>query len=252
MKMKKIPGLKQIPWSYLQTGLLILLFAFSCSLVNAESIYQVTVNGQLALPQGDFKTNAADLGGGFGFDFIYQPKSLPFGIGASLGFIFYGYESYRDYFYSGPYSFPVDVSTTNGIFTGHFMIRYQSRQGNFRPYFEGLIGFNYLTTDTKIDESGWGDYGIDIHNFDDMSLSYGAGAGILWHLSGNPPNPNQSASGAKLWEILLDIKLRYLFGGEAEYLTKGSIYEENDQWYYDVRSSKTDMLTLNIGISFIF
>jgi len=252
MNMRKNYNLWKKLYFYLRAGILVFFLLISFSSINAQSLLQFSINGQLAFPQDEFKTNAADLGGGFGFDFIYDPQSLPFGFGASLGFIFYGYESYREIISTSTADFEADVSTTNSIFTGHLMFRFQPYNGKIRPYIEGLIGLNYLTTDTKIDEVGWGDEGIHTNNFDDAAFSYGGGIGILYRIVEKPFNPAQPRYNRKLWAVLIDIKLRYILGGEAEYLSKGSIYRENGQLYYDVKMSRTDMLTLNIGVTFNF
>jgi hypothetical protein len=250
--MNKLLSSEKSTDSRLKTFLIIFVFFLSLSNVSAQSLFQFSINGQLAFPQDEFKKNAADLGGGFGFDFIYDPQSLPFGFGASLGFIFYGYESYREIISTSTAAFEADVSTTNSIFTGHLMFRFQPYHGRIRPYIEGLLGINYLTTDTKIDEVGWGDDGIHTHNFDDAAFSYGGGIGILYRIVEKPFNPAQPRNNRKLWAMLIDIKLRYILGGEAEYLNEGSIYRENGDLFYDVKMSRTDMLTLNIGITFNF
>jgi len=250
--MSKLFRSEKTYFSYFPTCLFIFVFVICLSNVSAQSLFQFGINGQLAFPQDEFKNNAADIGGGFGFDFIYDPRSLPFGFGASLGFIFYGYESYREIVSTSAADFEADVSTTNSIFTGHLMFRFQPYRGKIRPYIEGLIGLNYLTTDTTIDEIGWSDNGIHTHNFDDAAFSYGGGIGILYRLVEKPFNPAHPRYNQKLWAILIDIKMRYILGGEAEYLNEGSIYRENGNLYYDVKMSRTDMLTFNIGITFNF
>ncbi|HDR67445.1 MAG TPA: hypothetical protein ENN61_00180 [Bacteroidaceae bacterium] len=237
---------------YLRLSFFVFFLLISCPSIKAQSLYQFGITGQLAFPTDEFKNNAADIGGGFGFDFIYDPQSLPFGFGASLGFIFYGHESYREIISTSRVDFEADVSTTNSIFTGHLMFRFQPYHGRIRSYLEALIGFNYLNTDTRINEPGWGDGGIQTHNFDDAAFSYGGGVGILYRLIEKPVNSAQLSKNKKLWAILIDIKLRYLLGGEAEYLNKGSIYRENGDLYYDVKMSRTDMFIFNIGVAFNF
>lgn len=45
---------------------------------------------------------------------------------------------------------------------------------------------------------------------------------------------------------------RYIFGGKAEYLTKGSILVENQEVTYLVYESRSDLLTLQIGFGLNF
>lgn len=58
--------------------------------------------------------------------------------------------------------------------------------------------------------------------------------------------------GIKLREVLIDIGVKYIESGEAEYLKEGSIRTENGSVVYDVNKSKTNLLTFQIGASFRF
>lgn len=51
-------------------------------------------------------------------------------------------------------------------------------------------------------------------------------------------------------DISLDTKVRYLRGGRAEYLKEGSIRRENGSVFFDVLNSRTDVVTLQIGVTF--
>jgi hypothetical protein len=51
---------------------------------------------------------------------------------------------------------------------------------------------------------------------------------------------------------LLDAKLRYMRGSLADYLTQGSIRQEDGQLIYCVSKSRTDMLLTQVGITFRF
>lgn len=53
--------------------------------------------------------------------------------------------------------------------------------------------------------------------------------------------------------ILIDLRLRYLMGTEADYLKKGAI-ERNDDGsiIYNIHTSRTDFLMPFIGVSFVF
>ena len=219
------------------------------SLVSAAPFtnFQGGVNLLLGFPQGDFKDEVDKTGVGIAGEFLYSPKGSIFGIGASLGFMIYGHETRAEPFsYTIPNVF-VDVTTDNNIFLGHILMRIQPKVGPIRPYAEGLLGLNYLYTKTSIKDQG--DLGETIASstdFEDGVFSYGAGGGVMIQLySGDP-------TGGKLWRLMLDLRMRYIIGGEAEYLKEGSISYEGLNVIYDVSKSKTDLMTAQIGVTFEF
>ncbi|HAC15417.1 MAG TPA: hypothetical protein DCE78_05660 [Bacteroidetes bacterium] len=78
-------------------------------------------------------------------------------------------------------------------------------------------------------------------NYDDSSLSYGVGAGVQFKVS------NFNTEGAR-GEFYMSLSGRYLRGGEASYLKKGSIeITENSQVIYNPMQSKTDMFLVSLG-----
>ena len=54
----------------------------------------------------------------------------------------------------------------------------------------------------------------------------------------------------KLESIGIFGDIRYLRGGEADYLRKGSIEIDGGRVKYDVRHSRTDIVIVRIGLSF--
>ncbi|HNS73334.1 MAG TPA: hypothetical protein PKI81_08015, partial [bacterium] len=120
-----------------------------------------------------------------------------------------------------------------------------------QPYADGVFGFDYLFTETSINDDDWDDW--DDHdghdqiasstNFDDTAMSYGFGGGCKFRVW-------EAASEAT--EVFVDVQGRYLRGGEAEYLKKGSIRRENGKLLFDVSKSKTDLLVFKVGASVQF
>lgn len=51
---------------------------------------------------------------------------------------------------------------------------------------------------------------------------------------------------------MLDLRCRYIDGGEAEYLKKGSIRRVDGKTSYDVMKSRTDMLLFTLGLVLSF
>jgi hypothetical protein len=80
-------------------------------------------------------------------------------------------------------------------------------------------------------------------NYDDFNWSYGWGAGILFQVAKDLGDVKK---------LYVDLKARYLYGTEAEYLTENDVVIENGRAYYYPRLSKTDLLSFHIGVVLIF
>jgi len=205
----------------------------------------------LGFPQGEFKDNVDRIGYGVSGEFLYSFGPTPVKIGASLGFLIYGRETREEPFSTTIPDVTVDVTTSNNVLLGHFLIRLQPRVGPIRPYLDGLVGFNYLFTQTKIESQEGQDQDIATStNFDDFAFSYGGGGGIMIKVYDGTKKRKPSKGG--LTAVLVDARVRYLKGSEAEYLKEGSIGREDTEVTYDVIKSNTDLLTVQIGAIFEF
>lgn len=224
--------------------LIVIIFTF---IPFTQSVTQSAgINLTLAIPQGEFKEKVDNLGFGISgnLNFISPKPKSPFGIGLNLGYIVYGSESRRE-----PLSITipdvfVNVDRTNSLLNFHLLFTVGLPKGRIRPYVEGLFGGSYIYTTTSVKSQGTGEEFASSTNFDDWAWSYGTGGGITILLSGDP-NTDQNT-------IYLDLKGRYLFGSEAEYLKQGSVRIQNGQVYYDVSRSKTDLITVHAGVIFYF
>jgi len=217
--------------------------------------FQVGVHFFPGFPQGKFRENVGRIGIGASGHFLYNISHTPLHIGLDLGFLEYGRASRREPFSSDIPDVLVDVITTNEIFMSHFIVRFQPAGGKFRPYFSGLFGGNYLSTITKIQSIN--DVGEDKEiarytNFDDFVPSVGVSVGTMIVLTrsdnvpvyeGSDPTPKKGSL-----EFLLDLQCRYLLGGNAEYLKEGSIVRSNCNISFDVSSSRTNLLLVQIGL----
>jgi hypothetical protein len=201
----------------------------------------------LGFPQGEFSDNVDNTGYGLSGELAYKPRMWPFSIGGSLAYMIYGQEKRTEPFsYTIPDVF-VDVITTNSILSGHILLRAEVPRGPIRPYVDGLLGFNYLFTETKIE--GYSDEPIaKTTNLDDAVFSYGGGGGILIKIFGDETALRKARLGRSPL-VFIDLRLRYLLGGEAEYLKEGSIGRVGTTVVYDVIQSKTDLLTFHIGVT---
>ncbi|MBN2410639.1 hypothetical protein JXQ31_03030, partial [candidate division KSB1 bacterium] len=108
---------------------------------------------------------------------------------------------------------------------------------------------NYLFTSTEIKNQysfGEDEEIASSTNQDDFTSSYGGGGGLMIKVY-EGFNKNSS-----LYEIFVDIGIKYLVGGEAEYLKEGSITRKNNKVYYDLSKSTTDLLNFHIGAAINF
>lgn len=200
------------------------------------------INFTLGFPAGEFKENVIRSGYGINghYLFLAPVPGRPFGIGINLGYLNYGQETRREPFSLTIPDVTVDVERSNNLMNFHVLFQLGFPSGFFRPYIEGLFGGTYLFTETTIRSRGTEEVASST-NFDDFAWSYGGGGGFLIHLY----SPDE---GDDFGELLLDLKARYLFGSEAEYLREGSVIVSNGKVTYQVSKSKTDLITAHIGV----
>jgi hypothetical protein len=193
------------------------------------------------IPHGEFNENVTNNGYGAGGYFLVRLGSSPFLAGGDVGAVVYGSES-RD----EPISLTIPevlvrVRTSNNILLAHSILRIQPREGRIRPYADGLIGLKHLFTRTSISSQFDSEEIAGTTNLSDTTFSYGAGVGVQVPIS--------RRTGL---DISLDGNVRYLRGTRGEYLRKGSIRQDNGVLSYDIFSSRTDVMAVQIGVSFSF
>jgi hypothetical protein len=204
--------------------------------------FQAGLDFTTAIPQGEFKDNVDSNGFGIGGNFMVRLGSLPLSTGIEAAFATYGSET-RQSPLSGPIpDIIVDVETKNNLVLTHFLLRAQYPRGRVRPYADGLIGFKYLFTETKVTADDASEPLATTRNLSDFAFSYGLGGGVQTRLAGS--------DGGRA--ILLDTKVRYLWGSRARYLREGSIERLDGQVLFEVLSSNTNTVTLQVGITFQF
>jgi hypothetical protein len=216
--------------------LLLLVLSVSGSNLFAQS---AGISFNAGIPMGEFKENVDNTGWGISGHFLLLPitKANPFSIGLNIGYLNYGNENWTERLrYT---NMTVDVERTNNLVNFHLFFQAGWPTGPIRPYIEGLFGGSYLFTSTALKSYNNEDVGSETE-FDDFAWSYGGGGGFLIRLTSDP---DQQISG-----LFLDFKVRYLAGSKAEYLREGSVELKNDDLYYDVIESKTDLLTIHAGV----
>lgn len=220
----------------------ILIFNFSNLLAQVGGL-----NFTLGFPSGEFKENVTRTGIGLSGHFLILKPTLvnPFSLGINVGYLNYGNESRNEPFSSTIPDVTVNVDRSNNIVNFHLLFQLILPSGIIRPYFEGLFGGAYIYTETTINSRGV-DEVASSNNFDDFAWSYGPGGGFLIQISSSD-NPDDNIS-----DIFIDLKARYLFGSNAEYLKEGSVKINNGKISYDVSESKTDLITAQIGVVIYF
>ena len=202
-----------------------------------------TVGGSFVLgfPQGEFKDKVDNLGYGLQLHgTLFSPSAAnPVTIGLNLGYMIYGSEtSSRPLSEYIPDVF-VDVNRTNNIAHFHVLLQVSPMMTSVRPYLEGLFGGAYLFTTTKVESKYSGQNVFESTNLDAFTWSYGFGGGLLIKLKDGLGSVSS---------LFLDLKARYIFGSEAKYLTENDVEIYNGRAYYNVQKSKTDLLTINLGV----
>lgn len=189
------------------------------------------------VPRGEFSENVTNNGYGASGQFLVRLAGSPFLAGGDFGIVVYGSDSHREPISSTIPNLQVRVNTNNNILFSHFVLRAQPRTGPVRPYVDGLIGLKHLFTRTSISDLSDDETIASNTDLSDTALSYGFGGGLQIPLTKGPES-----------RILLDTNVRYLRGGRAEYLKKGSIRDEGGLAVFDVLSSRTDVLAVQIGV----
>ncbi len=214
---------------------------YLCFLFLSSAAIAQTGGGSFMLgyPQGDFRKNVDQMGYGFQLHgTLWTPSDeRPVTIGLNLGYLVYGSVSERREWPGFPGIF-LDLNRTNSLGNLHVLIQVSPFMGTIKPYVEALFGGSYIFTTSEVKSQGNIQNIASSTNFDDFTWNYGGGAGILFKVA-------EGSGEIKAW--YLDIKARYLFGTEAEYLTEESIYVINNKTVYNPRKSKTDFFTFHVG-----
>jgi len=201
---------------------------------------QFGVDFTTVVPTGDFSRNVTNNGYGVGVQLLFGIKTTPFLVGVDAAFMNYGSEDHTEPISETVPELLVKVRTTNNITMTHAVFRAQPRKGKVRPYADALVGFKYLYTNTSILNDSTGEELTSNRNLSDLVSSWGFGGGVqvqLGHIG-------------KTGDISLDTKVRYLRGSKADYLKEGSIRRENGAVFFDVLSSRTDVVTVQVGVTF--
>ncbi|MGD8780576.1 MAG: hypothetical protein PVH88_16620 [Ignavibacteria bacterium] len=222
----------------------LLLLAAILIIVLQTNYSAQTIGGSimLAVPQGEFKENVDNLGYGLQVQgTLTTPGRLtPFTVGLNLSYMIYGQEERTAPLSTTVPDVTVDVERKNSIVNFHFLFQVSPFAGTVKPYLEGLAGGQYIFTESSVKgDNNYEDFASST-NYDDFTWSMGVGGGFLITLT--------KATTGIPGGLFLDLKARYMYGGEAEYLTEGDVIVNNGSVIYRTRKSETDFLSFHIGV----
>ena len=216
---------------------LMMLMAAGAGAVEMEAGGRILV----ANPVGDFGDATDNLGAGLEGHWGVRPNPyVTIGLGANV--MTYGCEE-RDY--DLPLVDDFEMETTNNMAGGFLFAQVRPMQGVLQPYVEGRVGFNYIWTESSLQDDDWWDsseVGRET-NFDDFAGYVAGGGGLLFQLK-------EGGGGKK--GIFLDLKMIYQKGSKAEYLTEGDVEIVDNRPVYNVSRSETDLINYQLGVTVTF
>jgi len=213
----------------------------------ADDQFQTGLHFSPFFPQGEFRDQIEGMGWGGDMNFSYRLPHSPLSIGVSGAFFVYGVDSRWEPLSIFVPDVLVKVTTTNSLINGLFFLRFQSQKGSLRPYVDGLVGVQHLTTDTRVRINDHdSDSDISSNHWNDTAFCYGAGGGVMIDVF------RRSYAQNRAFALAIDAGFQYIKGGFAEYLTEGSIEITEDEIIYYLSETHTDNITARIGISFSF
>lgn len=195
------------------------------------------LNLQLGFPQGEFKEF---VGTGYGvgghITFFLNPENTV-GIRLFGSWIQYGRTTERLPLSPTLPGLLVDLTTANDIYTFGVGPELQFGGRTARGYVHGAIGASNFATTTSAEGTNNTSPFASSTNFNDWTLAYYGGAGVLFEVSG----------GQK--PVSIDGGLRYQSHGRTRYLREGSIQPEPGGGVsFDPIESKTDLLIVHLGV----
>ena len=201
--------------------------------------FQASPKFLAGVPVGQFGKKVGVSPGAAG-DFTVRVGQSPVSVGGALDYLLYGRETRGIAVLPAVPEVLRDVSTTNNFIRTHALVRVQPSAGRVRPYAEGLLGFSYVFTETAVD-LGYEGGGVSTTHLGDYAPSFGAGGGVTIGLG--------SWSTGRLG---LDIGLRYLTGGEVDYLTQGELQRDETGVTFEPTRSLPTLFGVQLGITVDF
>ncbi len=212
----------------------------------ASQGFNFDIGFAMGTPQGSFQQsldrNSYGIDGSITYQIPYTP--IHFGIGGV--YQNFGWSERSEYFSPDIQEVRVKVRTTNNMFTPHLIMRFEPDYGLIKPFVEGLVGFNYLYTESSVVDD-WDEHELaSTVNFDYYTPSYGIGGGLKFKLYEGYDDDGDYVG------FSLVVKAKHMLGGEADYLKEGDLIRSRRGIDYNISRSRTDLTTFNLGFVFNF
>jgi hypothetical protein len=179
-------------------------------------------------PAGEFRDRIDRPGIGLSLFYGWRLGNMPVFVGGEFTVQEFGHSLFAE------------IDSYNAILQGLAFIRIRPRTGAVLTYLEGLAGVSYVTTET---DYGWDEYGDSIVEIDseDLGLTAGFGAGLSFRIGRRGANAGAPGRGT-----YLDLNVRYLTGGHADYLL---VLPDGS---FAPQTSRTSFVTAKVGLTYVF
>ena len=228
----------------MKKGIALLIIVAGLSGVVTAQPFNIDLSFAMGTPKGSF-SNALDRNlYGIDMALTYQLQGTPLHFGMGLQYQNFGWSESYDY-----YSFDGKVRTTHDMISPHLLMRIEAPLSYISivsPFVEGIVGFNYLYTESKVVDFWSDEETPGTINYDHATPSYGIGGGLRIRLF------EEFDFDGDYLKIAFLIKTRYMVGGEAVYLKEGGLTSTSSGLNYNLERSRTDLVTLNFGFVLSF
>ena len=140
----------------------------ACMAAAERGGFQVGISFEPFFPQGEFNDVLDRIGWGGSLDAFYRIPNTDLHIGTTFAYHVYGWDTRWEPLSVYIPDVLVKVRTTNAVIRGHLLLRLQPAWGAARPYIEGLLGLQHLTTDTRAKRhiNPW-NYPVPVHTYEE-------------------------------------------------------------------------------------
>ncbi|MCC6839096.1 MAG: hypothetical protein IT230_02955 [Flavobacteriales bacterium] len=204
---------------------------------------QYTLGGglELNIPVGDFDRVWARNFIGFGADFTYPMRRLPFDAGFGFSYAVMGKKNASANVQTATQGLQsAELTVKSKLYSYMGRLRLRPFSGRISPYAEGLLGLRQFTTTSNVDLENSALADLSERRANAWTGCYGWALGTL------------VTFGAKS-QLYAQGRVEKLWGGRVSYVDSGSIsIASNGEVNYGTLSSATDMLTIRLGIGVKF
>ncbi|MBU3740735.1 MAG: porin family protein [Candidatus Kapabacteria bacterium] len=208
-------------------------------------------------PQSDLRRAFDSIGAegsGLGFNLMagYYFDPLPVAVTVDLGMAFQAGDNQRRTFQSGLFRDTIDIHSSTTMIPVNIAVRFMPNIGTWVfPYIEGVAGFTSYSSDFSVTQRRFEEVRSQSDDRNDVGWTYGVGAGVSVKTADFVNLPNA------LQRMLVDIRLRYLYGSSVEVSNVEPKINETDPMNstYVFRSatvSNSDNVFFSLGLTIQF